>query len=143
MRLVFFGILVAIALIIIIQLIQNAATKKKCTAEAIGRFMYSDCVDSPNPQRLMRSLWIPVYEFSVGDTMYLVRSGKNGPGEKSFPAETKVIYDPNDPYTCFVLDVRGKVISKYGSDVASKPDSGNEIHEKKSRDHDEADIMNF
>ena len=130
MRLLLFGILIAVVLIFVLRFVSDAMKKKKCTGVSIGRFMYSDCVESPNPQR-MRSLWVPIYEFAVGDMMYLVRSGKTGPGERSFPAEAKVIYDVNDPDLCFVNGAKGKVISKYSDPklVKKEDDPWNEYYD--------------
>ena len=130
MRLLLFGILIAVVLIFVLRFVSDAMKKKKCTGVSIGRFMYSDCVESPNPQR-MRSLWIPIYEFAVGDMMYLVRSSKTGPGERSFPAEAKVIYDVNNPDLCFVNGAKGKVISKYSDPklVKKEDDPWNEYYD--------------
>ena len=129
MRLLLLGILIAAVLIFVLRFASDAMKKKNCTGASTGRFMYSDCVESPNPQR-MRSLWVPIYEFAVGDMMYLVRSGKTGPGERSFPAEAKVIYDAKNPEICFVDGVRGKVISKYSDPnfVKKEEDPWNEYY---------------
>jgi hypothetical protein len=130
MRLVFLCILIAALFLYILRFALDEKNKKKCTGTSTGRFMYSDCVESPNPQR-MRSLWVPIYEFAVGDMMYLVRSSKTGPGERSFPAEAKVIYDVNDPDLCFVNGAKGKVISKYNDPklVKKEDDPWNEYYE--------------
>ncbi|MBP5763202.1 MAG: hypothetical protein J6W48_09540, partial [Lachnospiraceae bacterium] len=130
MRLLLLGILIAAVLIFVLRFASDAMKKKNCTGASTGRFMYSDCIESPNPQR-MRSLWVPIYEFAVGDMMYLVRSSKTGPGEKSFPAEAKVIYDVNDPELCFVNGSKGKVISKYSDPklVKKEEDPWNEYYD--------------
>ena len=130
MRLLLLGILIAAVLIFVLRFASDAMKKKNCTGASTGRFMYSDCIESPNPQR-MRSLWVPIYEFAVGAMMYLVRSSKTGPGEKSFLAEAKVIYDVNDPELCFVNGSKGKVISKYSDPklVKKEEDPWNEYYD--------------
>ena len=124
MRLLLFLILIAVAATIIIRFICEGMQMRKCTGTAIGYFAYSDCVESPNPQN-MRNLWVPVYEFTVGDMKYLVRSGRGGPGERSFPIEAKVRYDTNNPEICFVDGVKGRIISRY-----KKEESWNEYYEE-------------
>ena len=130
MRLLFLCFLIAIAVIMIIRYIRTEKQKKKCTGTATGYFAYSDCVESPNPQK-MRSLWVPVYEFTVGDMKYLVRSGKGGPGERSFPIEAEIRYDTSNPELCFVNGAKSKLISKYSDPdfVKKEEDPWNEYYE--------------
>ncbi len=130
MRLVFLCILIAVVFLYILRFALDEKNKKKCTGTSTGRFMYSDCVESPNPQN-MRSLWVPVYEFTVGDMKYLVRSGKGGPEEKSFPIEAEVRYDTSNPELCFVNGAKSKLISKYSDPdfVKKEEDPWNEYFE--------------
>ena len=111
MRLLILVIVVAIILAFMIKVVIDGAQKKKCKGVSTARFMYADCNESPNPQKVP-NVWIPVYEFVAGNTEYLVRVGKTGPSEKSFPFEAQVLYNTDDPGICFIDGARGKVISR-------------------------------
>lgn len=112
MRLLLFFIVVAVIMFFVITALISGVQKKKCKGVSTARFMYADCNESPNPQKVP-NVWIPVYEFVVGDTVYMVRLGRTGPSEKSFPFEAQVIYNTDDPGICFIDGARGKVISRH------------------------------
>ena len=126
MRLLLLCIVIGIAAVIVIRALANGIQRKKCTGKTTARFMYSDSTESPNTQKIP-NLWIPVYEFYAVDKAYVVKSGKTGPSEKSFPFEAQVLYNTDDPTICFIDGIRGKVLSVNDIPESAKKENAENI----------------
>ena len=111
LRVLILTVLVLCLVAWLIQMYVDSIAKKKCTSTAVGHFKYSTFMGGGSARA--SKYWNPVYEYSTDDSVYLFVLHIEGPRESVFPAEVEVSYDPDDPGTCFALDHRGKILSKY------------------------------
>ena len=86
-------------------------SRQRCVETTHGRFVYSDNVLSQTSKS--QGCWIPVYEYTVDNMVYLAKFDKPGRNARAFAIEVTVNYDPENPEICFIEDDKGRVISKY------------------------------
>ena len=111
---VIFLILAAVAALCLIILIRGHNTKNKCSSMALGSFKYA--IEHESASQRYPSFWNPVYEYTVGETVYLVKFPQKGPNGNSFPVETEISYDPGNPEICYGLKMRGMIVSKFSTE---------------------------
>ncbi|SCY71527.1 hypothetical protein SAMN02910292_02602 [Lachnospiraceae bacterium XBB2008] len=110
-RILILIILVAALVIHLVRMYLDRRAKLACTEKTTGYFKYSN--EKYGGANKYSKYWNPVYEYSVGNKVYLVEFPRDGKSSTAFSTETEIIYNAQDPEICFALGVRGKIISRY------------------------------
>ena len=84
--------------------------EKRCTGVASGHYLYPEWTGKLNG-RSVETRWNPVYEYTVGDKVYMVELEILYDTNEFGGADVEVRYLPSDPEVCFVNGSRGMIRS--------------------------------
>jgi hypothetical protein len=83
----------------------------RCKGCAVGHYLY--------PEKRLRVIgryaepcWNPVYEYTVGKTVYRVEAEVMSPTDRIDEGDVEVKYLPSDPEICFINGQRGRIRSR-------------------------------
>lgn len=102
------GIVVVIALIAMFY--NTFYIRKKCTASVPGHFLYPEW-QAEIDGRTVHARWNPVYEYRVGDTVYIAELDVRSESDKFGIQEVEVRYLPSRPDICYIVGMRGRILS--------------------------------
>lgn len=110
-RIILVGVVVAVAFLGYYKPFRSlGVVKKRCSATVPGRYVYWEGVYKANSPGTGEITMIPVYEYKVGEKVYLAMVEGMEQAYEVFPLDVEVQYNPKDPEVCFINGKRGTIM---------------------------------